>query len=201
MNKGIISHIKLKWYFYVLGIIASFIISTLFISISASPTKKEKVSIFLTCYNANNSFFDFIESIKPDYLEIVELNIKHKEDLYYGTVIKGYRKNADILIVPESKLDYIILKDCIVLNDDILKELTDKTYEYYSVDSTNYGLKIYSKEKNKGILDGLVKFNDDNSIEDYYLFINNNSIHMGKYNNSKYDGAIKLLKEILNYEA
>ena len=56
----------------------------------------------------------------------------------------------------------------------------------------------YPKE---GILKGLVTFNQEESDENCYLFINNKSLHMGKYNNSKYDGAINILKEILNYEA
>ena len=195
------THIQSKWKYYILSIFVAFVVSLIAITVSSSPTKKEKIAFFLTCYNANNNLSSYMESIKPDYLEIIELNIKHKDDTYYGTVLKGYRQSADFIIVPESKLDYIIIRDCLVLTDDIVGELTNKHYDYYSVDDVNYGLKIYSKDTNEGILSGYITFEQEDSDEDYYLFISINSLHMGKYNNSKYDGAIKVLKEILNYEA
>ena len=195
------NHIQSKWKYQLLGIVVAFIVSLVAITISSQPTRKEKVSIFLTCYNASNNLSSYMDSIKPDYLEIIELNIRHKDDTYYGTIIQGFMKEADFIIVPESKKDYIITKNCLVLNDDILNELTNKHYDYYSVNEINYGLKIYSKDTKEGILKGLITFNQEESDEDCYLFINNKSLHMGKYNNSKYDGAIKVLKEILNYEA
>ena len=200
-RKELKAHIQLKWKYYLLGILASFIVSILAVNIASAPTKKEKVAVFLTCYNTSSSFNEYIESITPDYLEIIELNIKHKEDDYYGTVIKGYRKAADILIIPESKIEYLFMKNCLVLTDECISELTNRDYEYYSVDGKNYGIKVYSKDTDSGILEGLVDFNKEGSEEDCYLFINNKSLHLGKYNNSKYDGAISILKEILNYEA
>lgn len=187
-----------KWYF--LGIIVAFVVSLLSITIAAAPTKKEKIAILLTCYSTDSSLSKYMESIKPDYLETIELNVRHKEDTYYGTVIKGYRNNADVLIVPESKIDYIILKNCLVLNNDFVNELTTSDFDYYTKDDVNYGLKIYSKDTKKGLLDGLVIYNKEDNDEDCYLFININSYHLGKYNDSKYDGLISILKEILNYE-
>ena len=195
------THIQTKWKYQLLGIVGAFIVSIIAITISSAPTKKEKISIFLTCYKAENNFSAYMDSIKPDYLEIIELNIKQKEDTYYGTVIQGFRKDADFIIVPESKIDYIITKDCLILTDDMIGELTNKHYDYYSINDINYGLKIYSKDTKEGILKEYITFNQENSDEDCYLFVNNKSLHMGKYNNSKYDGAIKVLKEILNYEA
>ena len=195
------THIQTKWKYQLLGIVVAFIVSIIAITISSAPTKKEKISIFLTCYKAENNFSAYMDSIKPDYLEIIELNIKQKEDTYYGTVIQGFRKDADFIIVPESKIDYIITKDCLILTDDMIGELTNKHYDYYSINDINYGLKIYSKDTKEGILKEYITFNQETSDEDCYLFINNKSLHMGKYNNSKYDGAIKVLKEILNYEA
>ena len=121
MNKEIlISHIKTKWYYYLIAILTAFTLSLIMITIASSPTKKEKVSIFLTCFKVDYSFNEYIESITPDNLEIIELNIKHKEDTYYGTVIKGYRKNADILIVPESKLDYIYTRNYLLITDSFM---------------------------------------------------------------------------------
>ncbi len=194
------SHISIYWTKYLIGFISSIVLSILIISIASSPTKKEKVSIFLTCTNVSDEFYDYINSITPSYLEIIELNIKHKEDTYYGTVIKGYRGHADIIIVPESKLDYIITKDSLVLSDDIMDIFTDKEYEYYYKDDKAIGIKIYSKETKSCILEDLVTFNKEDDIENYYLFINVNSLHLGELTNSKYDGVIVILKEILNYE-
>lgn len=195
------THINLNWKYYILGIIASFLLSLTAITIASYPTKKEKVAIFLTCYKTEGNIKEYFDSIKPEYLETIELNIKHKEDTYYGTVIKGYRKTADIMIIPESKINYIITKNCLVLSDDIMNELSDKTFDYYSFQDVKYGIKIYSKDTNEGILKDYVVFNKEGSEEDYYLFININSMHLGELNNSKYDGAVIILKEILNYEA
>lgn len=195
------THIQTKWIYYILSIFAAFIVSILSITIASAPTKKEKVSIFLTCYNVENNFSAYMDSIKPDYLEIIDLNIRHKEDTYYGMVVSAFVKDADIILIPESKIEYINVRDFLILNDDIVNELTEKHFDYYSIDDIKYGLKIYSKDSKEGILKGLVTFNQEESDENCYLFINNKSLHMGKYNNSKYDGAINILKEILNYEA
>lgn len=195
------THIQTKWIYYILSIFAAFIVSILSITIASAPTKKEKVSIFLTCYNVENNFSAYMDSIKPDYLEIIDLNIRHKEDTYYGMVVSAFVKDADIVLIPESKIEYINVRDFLILNDDIVNELTEKHFDYYSIDDIKYGLKIYSKDSKEGILKGLVTFNQEESDENCYLFINNKSLHMGKYNNSKYDGAINILKEILNYEA
>lgn len=195
------THIQTKWIYYLLSIFAAFIVSILSITIASAPTKKEKVSIFLTCYNVENNFSAYMDSIKPDYLEIIDLNIRHKEDTYYGMVVSAFVKDADIVLIPESKIEYINVRDFLILNDDIVNELTEKHFDYYSIDDIKYGLKIYSKDSKEGILKGLVTFNQEESDENCYLFINNKSLHMGKYNNSKYDGAINILKEILNYEA
>ena len=121
--------------------------------------------------------------------------------MYYGTVLKGFRDSADMIIIPESKIDYIAFKNTLVLTDDMMSEFTSKHYDYYSVDGVNYGIKVYSKDTKEGILSGYITFEQEDSDEDYYLFISNKSLHMGKYNNSQYDGAIIVLKEILNYEA
>ncbi len=195
------THIQTKWIYYILSIFAAFIVSILSITIASAPTKKEKVSIFLTCYNVEDNFSAYMDSIKPDYLEIIDLNIRHKEDTYYGMVVSAFVKDADIVLIPESKIEYINVRDFLILNDDIVNELTEKHFDYYSIDDIKYGLKIYSKDSKEGILKGLVTFNQEESDENCYLFINNKSLHMGKYNNSKYDGAINILKEILNYEA
>ena len=195
------THIQTKWIYYILSIFAAFIVSILSITIASNKKKKEKVSIFLTCYNVENNFSAYMDSIKPDYLEIIDLNIRHKEDTYYGMVVSAFVKDADIVLIPESKIEYINVRDFLILNDDIVNELTEKHFDYYSIDDIKYGLKIYSKDSKEGILKGLVTFNQEESDENCYLFINNKSLHMGKYNNSKYDGAINILKEILNYEA
>lgn len=200
MKENIRTHIQLNWKSYIIGIVASIVLGILLISIASAPTKKEKVCIFLTCYHLDSSFNDYITSITPSYLEIIEVNVKHKEDTYYGTVIKGYRSHADIIIVPESKLDYIITKDCLELSDDIVNTLTNNHYDYYQKDDKTIGLKVYSKDTKSGILDGLVQFNKEDNPEDYYLFININSIHLDELNGSKYNGVITILKEILDYE-
>ena len=200
-KKELSNHIHFQWKFQLLGILVAFIISLISIQVASTPTKKEKIAIFLTCFMANERLNEYVDSIKPDYLEIIELNIRHKEDTYYGTVIKGYYKTADIIIVPESKTDYIITKDCLALNDEIVDKLTAKDYEYYKKDDNNYGLKVYSKDSNTGILSDLVIFDKEDKDEDYYLFISNKSVHLGEFNNSHYAGLIYFLKEILNYEA
>ena len=200
MKSGFLNHVKLKWKYYLLGILVSFVVSLITITTSSAPTRKEKISIFLSCYKTDYTFNDYIESIKPDYLEIIEVRSIHKNDLYYGTIIKGMRKTVDLFIVPESKIDYIITKNCLELTDNMIDDLTDNNYDYYSVDGINYGLKIYNKDNHQGILEDIVYFDSGELEEDYYLFINNKSYHMGDYNNSKYDGLVNVLKEILNYE-
>ena len=200
MKSGFLNHVKLKWKYYLLGILVSFVISLITITTSSAPTRKEKISIFLSCYKTDYVFNDYIESIKPDYIEIIEVRSIHKNDLYYGTIIKGMRKTVDLFIVPESKIDYIITKNCLELTDNMIDDLTDNNYDYYSVDGINYGLKIYNKDNHQGILEDIVYFESGELEEDYYLFINNKSYHMGDYNNSKYDGLVNVLKEILKYE-
>lgn len=200
-NSILKTHIKTKWKYQLLGIFISLVLSIVIITVASQPTKKEKVGIFFTCYTTSYDFDDYFKSITPSYLEIIELNVKHKEDTYFGTVIKGYRKYADIIIVPESKIDYILFNNCLLITDELMDDLTTKEYEYYSKDGLNYGIKVYSKDNSKGILEDMVIFNKDGSDEDCYMFINKSSIHMGKYTNSKYEGALMIIKEILKYEA
>ena len=54
------THIQSKWKYYILSIFVAFVVSLIAITVSSSPTKKEKVAIFLTCYNASNNLSGYM---------------------------------------------------------------------------------------------------------------------------------------------
>lgn len=192
-------HIKNHWKYQLLAIFLAFLVSILCITIASTPTRKEKISIFVVCNGVSGEYSPYIDSLKPDYLEVMEAVTIDKKDTYYTTILNARMKRSDIVVVPESSKDMLMKDYYFVLSDEFIDNFTTTDYEYFDISDTHYGIKVYSKDTHTGILNGLVDFKDEEE-EDYYLFINKTSYHMGEFNNSKYDGLINVLKEILNYE-
>ena len=106
----------------------------------------------------------------------------------------------DILIVPESKLDTFHTYSFVKLDDLFVNSFCSSVYEFYDFDNIHCGLKIYSQDTCSGILDEYIRYSNDESNENYYMFINEESYHLGNFNNSKYNGAINVLKGLFENE-
>ena len=81
-----------------------------------------------------------------------------------------------------------------------MDEISITSQDIYINQDVKCGIKIYSKDTHSGMLDNFITYNNDDSEEDYYMFINRKSLHLGEFNDSPYNGAISVLKGLLNDE-
>lgn len=133
---------------------------------------------------------DLIETYKGNDLKSVTVISSSPSDAVYDSklTVPGYN-TADILIIPESKLNDVVVSTFgLELNDELINEYYSG-YSLYSQEDVNYGIKI-DKEKVKEYF--LLP------SEDCYLVLSGKSENTGKYSPkgiSEHNNALNIVKD------
>lgn len=133
---------------------------------------------------------DLIETYKRNDLKSVTVISSSPSDAVYDSklTVPGYN-TADILIIPESKLnDVVVSAFGLELSDELINEYYSG-YSLYSQEDVNYGIKI-DKEKVKEYF--LLP------SEDCYLVLSGKSENTGKYSPkgiSEHNNALNIVKD------
>lgn len=133
---------------------------------------------------------DLIETYKGNDLKSVTVISSSPSDVVYDSklTVPGYN-TADILIIPESKLNDVVVSTFgLELNDELINEYYSG-YSLYSQEDVNYGIKI-DKEKVKEYF--LLP------SEDCYLVLSGKSENTGKYSPkgiSEHNNALNIVKD------
>lgn len=185
-KNNIKSAFKYSWPLYVISaVIISLVLYFIFSIVHRIPVY-QTLTIFITGEVIEENKFkdDLLAKFKEKELKQVTLiNVDEEDPNYYTQLtINGYN-SADILIIPENKLDSLATSAFALELDE---ELT-ATYVTYSQENTKYGIKL-DKE--------LVKNYMHLPTSDCYMLLNGKSENIGKYGgNSDHDNALTLIKE------
>ncbi len=193
------THLATHWYIYLFYALIAIFLWTYAVTLVTRDKPKEVVTIWIMTYDIELAeFTEALENNRPEYLKHIRVNFEDRTAPYVDIKYQGIGVDNDIVILPES----FVAKGSAAYGYQVLhKEYLESIMpglEYYTIDDNAYGIKIFDKDDTD---DGLIKYtNETDEKENYYLFINKKSLHMGKINNSQYDGGIKVLRMLLGYE-
>lgn len=188
-----------KWPIYLVGVIASSIVTCAGISIKCSPKLKESIYVFAPTYS-----FD-VKSFVKTSLELTDgirqITVKHADPDSEEAIrtFGSYYSICDFYIMPESWLTRIT-PIALSFTDELIHSLlpNSSSYELYKENDTNLGIKIFDKNTNIGASTDIISYSSLNKEqEDYYLIFRQDSIHLGELNNSKSDNALRVVNNLL----
>ena len=189
------SNLAEKWPKYLIAFIAAVFCWTIVIDIVVSPRRSERIEIFVGSYGLSDEINDVVN--KPSYIEeLIFTNVRIDES-YYFVLFASYAssKDVDAFIVKESQFRESDIQYFQKLSDDKVNEYFGVS-EYFTVNGDIYGIKIYDCETKTGFLTEYIDYSKEGKDdEDYYIFFSKYSAHIGKLNDSSYDGVV----QILNY--
>lgn len=198
MNKNSFkNHISGYWIFYLLAAVISTILWSTIVSFWTKDKKEEVVTVWVMAFDANISeLTNKLENEKPEYLNHVRLTFNDYENELSKISFDGLGSNYDLAILPESFLSKVAVERLYSTLDDTTINTIFGSQSYYKIDEKNYGIEIFNKSEEDN---GLITYTKEGiEPENYYIFINKNSLHMGKINNSQYDGGISVIKTLLS---
>lgn len=150
---------------------------------------EEKFSLFAECYGLNDKeSFDSIDKLLEDK-KIPEFNyyLYSPDNKDIASYYSKFGSKSDLIILKESDLDE--MEDTITNNFMILDDMLDGSYQYYKYTTNSYALKVYSYNDdsyNQTIkLSSMLNFENE-SQDNYYLLINNKSVHFNKKTTAGY---------------
>lgn len=193
-KKNLWNPILKKWYVFLLWVLISFGFCNALFTMVTATNRDEKISFFIASYNVKRSLLETLNDNKPELIKKVEvywLNPEHEEfNMYfsaYGLI------NADIIILPESKITKLDLPSCFaafpngIFSDSVL---------YTETDGNNFGVRVYNKETGEGCAMEFIAYTHEEEGEDYYLFFNKNSEH-NQFLDNKESVALQMAKKFM----
>lgn len=185
--------------------VATLVIMFILLDTLAKPRVANKIEILIGEGVNNIPQFEKKIHSKINDKNIYKVNVTALIDdsdsfmTYYSNSIK----NMDITIVSDKFMEKSLFLNNLVENycvfdKNLMKEITNKDdLIYYMKDENNYAVEIYDKAKNITPYSGLINYRDGLK---YYLLVNKNSVHAGKFNDSKANQIYDVINGIINYE-
>ena len=194
------THLSKTWYAYLLWLILAIILWAWLFSVKTAYKEDETVYIFFGTYTCDESGMkDRLYVDKPDKIKnIVVYNVAPNDeyfDVFYQT---RCLTEADIIVLPESKCDKNSYKSNFCPLDTEYIESYLGNCEYSERDGVKYGIKVFDKESLFGVATGYIDYTARKDAEDYYLFFNKKSLHLGELRLRITNGAIVIAKNLFN---
>lgn len=195
------AHLSTNWHIYLIYAIIAIFIWSYAVVLFTKDKPKEVVTMWILSYGINEEeLVNKLESSKPEYLKHVRVNFVDRNDQFANIKYQGLGIDCDIVILPESYINGTsTLASFINLDTEFIKNNIGDV-EFYNIESRTFGIKIFDKTSDD---DELIKYKDDSDEtedDNYYVFLNKKSLHMGSLNNSNFDGGIDVLRMLLEYE-
>ena len=191
-KKRIKSVMKYTWPFYLLAALVIVPSMYFIFGITHRTPAYKSMTIFVSgeMKEDKKCRSDLLEKYKDNQLKSVTFisSIPGTANYNQKLTIPGYN-TADILIIPKSKLDDVVVSAfALEMNEEMVNEYYSG-YNFYQQDNINYGVLI-NKEKT----------NDYFYLpsEDCYLILNGKSVNTGKYSPkeiSEYNNALKIVQD------
>lgn len=191
-RKRIIAVIKYTWPFYIVSAVILTLLMNFIFQVTHRLPPYKSITLFISgeVTNSRKLKNDLIEKYKDKEIKSVEtISAYADEAVYHSKLTVTGVSGADILIIPETKLnDLKISTFGLELNDEILSSYFSGLATY-SQEEKIYGIKL-----NKEIIEPYFKTSND----EHYMILNAGSANIGKYSASEikeHDVALELVKE------
>lgn len=165
------------WYLYVFLPLLGVVFLCYSTYLVNKPRGIETISIFIGSLSTSSaSLRETLEENQPSYLREIAIRSYDYNDSNFSSCYSNFgRSDADIIILPESKLNEETIMYYYAKLDE--SKINASKFYYPGTSSSPYGFLIHSNEK---INNSLIEYSNGKYNEDYYAFFNKNSLHLGK---------------------
>jgi len=200
MSKTLRNIGKNSW-IYLVWIVAMCLLWTWVFGLITRVSEQEKVSVFIGTFSDSFEKYEALDQARPQYIKEIELNVYNVGGPYFADFLSVFGwKEADILILPESK---IAENTIVALYAPISSEYCDLLPELglLEKDGVVYGLKVHDKQSHESLITCL-NYGVDETEENYYLLFNNKSLHLGNLSSPSNpidkNGAVVIAQRLLS---
>ena len=191
-KQRMVTVLKYTWPFYILSTVLVAILLTFLFGIVHRVPGYKTLTLFVSGEVTDSKKLedDTMNRFSDKELKVFSCISANPEDSGYNTklTINGYN-GADVLIIPESKLEKLVVPAFAL---ELSNELITNYYQGFTLfnqEDVNYGIKI-DKEK---VIDYMTLPN-----EDCYMVLNGKSVNTGEYSTSQikeHDNALVVVQE------
>ena len=195
-KRKIKAFISFNWYWF---LVIFFVVSVAFyylFDVIKNPSYDERINMFIAInyVDSNKMEKDLYEGFDDTQIKEISVDYSDPNDNYFNMVYQTRGLvNTDILILPVSLLkDTMYSQYFSAIDDNIIKQYTEKTVSYASYENVNYGIDVTTF---------IAAYNNEIN-EDYYMFFNKKSNKIGALSEKESDNdyALKLISNILRKE-
>lgn len=191
-KQRMVAVLKYTWPFYILSTVIIAILLTFLFGITHRVPNYKTLTLFVSgeVTDIKKLEDDMMNKFADKELKSFSCISAKPEDAGYNTklTITGYN-GADVLIVPESKLEKLVVSAfALELSDELITSYY-QGYTLFNQDDVNYGIKL-DKEKVKDYMEV--------PNETCYLVLNGKSVNTGEYSTShikEHDNALVVVKD------
>ena len=190
-KKRVTTVMKYTWPFYIFSAVVAGVVLSVIFGITHRVPNYKTLTLFVSGEVTNSKQLegDMLDKYQNKDLKTFSCISAKPEDAGYNTLltINGYN-SADVLIIPASKLDKLVVSAFAL---DMSEELINGYYQGYTLyaqEDVNYGVLI---DKNK-VKDYMTLPN-----ENCYMVLNGKSVNTGEYSsehNKEHDNALTLVQ-------
>ena len=184
--------LKYTWPIYIIaGVLIALLLNFIF-GVTHRPPAYQTLTVFVSgeVNDSKKLENDMLEKFSDHEIKTFSCIASHPEEASYNTrlTVAGYN-GADVLIIPLSKLEKLVV-DAFAL--EMTTALVNEYYQGYTLfsqENVNSGVKV-DKEKVKGYM--------SLPSEDCYLLLNGKSVNNGEYGYEpvkEHDMALKLVQD------
>ena len=199
MKNNLKEALKRQSLFYLLIIIFSILLSSFTLNFISKPKKEHLFTAFISSYTTDREKIDAIfENNKPDYINKIMINLFSNDDPNFNIYYSSFGlKHSDLIIIPESRIKN---PDIVTYYCSLSKNIIDKYNfsNFYTINDAYYGIKL--NNGNNDINDLLTLSKEGMEEENYYMFLNKNSYHIGELGKSKSEAVFSYMALLMNYE-
>lgn len=191
-KQRMVTVLKYTWPFYILSVVLVAILLTFLFGITHRVPGYKTLTLFVSgdITDSKKLEDDMMNRFSEKELKVFSCIYANPEDSGYNTklTINGYN-GADVLIIPESKLEKLVVSAFAL---ELSDELITNYYQgctLFNQEDVNYGIKI-DKEK---VIDYMTLPN-----EDCYMVLNGKSVNTGEYSTSQikeHDNALIVVQD------
>ena len=199
MKNNLKEALKRQTIFYLLIIVFSILLPSFTLNYISRPKKEHLFTAFISSYTTDREKIDgLFEKNKPDYVNKITINLFSNDDPNFNIYYSSFGlKHSDLIIIPESRINNpdIVTYYC-SLSENIIDNYNFSNF--YTIDDVSYGVKL--NNGNNDIGDLLTLSKEGMEEENYYMFLNKNSYHIGELGKTKYETAFTYMALLMNYE-
>ena len=165
-KRKITAFISFNWYWF---LVIFFVVSVAFyylFDVIKNPSYDERINMFIAInyVDSNKMEKDLYEGYDDTQIKEISVDYSDPNDNYFNMVYQTRGLvNTDILILPVSLLkDTMYSQYFSAIDDNIIKQYTEKTVSYASYENVNYGIDVTTF---------IASYNNEINDE-YYMFFN-----------------------------